>query len=340
MHLSDIRTISFIRSHTSIPIPEVFALELTSDNPVRVPYHLESFIEGRPLSERWMDQLLGNESARMKVLEDLAGFMSQLHTLHFDSIGSLAFGGDGVFPHVEAMVKMKSSYENLLNGDDVWGTASLCGPFKSTRDYLLAILQVQNEATFTDAELCLLRQAIDSIPPFLDTAPTFSLGHPDFNYQNIFISDEGEITGIIDWDGIHTLPRALGLARYPSWITRDWDPAKYGYDKPDCPVEDSPAQLLSYRRKYAASMASFHLPEENYSAHDTTLSQILEAVEIAVEDTVCRPWILNRLLEFAFDGKAPFTIGEFYNTWLEGKPEVEAWSEEARRAFGQMWHEE
>jgi hypothetical protein len=79
MHLSDIRIIAFIRSHTSIPIPEVFAWELTRDNPVRVPYHLESFIEGRTLSERWMDQPSEDEPARMKVRRDLAGFMSQLH---------------------------------------------------------------------------------------------------------------------------------------------------------------------------------------------------------------------------------------------------------------------
>jgi hypothetical protein len=260
--------------------------------------------------------------------------------LQFDSIGSLAFENDVVFPHVEAMVQMKSGYENLLNGEEVWGTAPLCGSFKSTKEYLLAMLEFEKEEKFTDAEFCLLRQASSSIPPFLDTAPAVSLGHPDCNYQNIFTSDEGEITGIIDWDGTRTLPRALSFARYPSWITKDWDPAKYGYDEPDCRDEDSPAQLLSYRRKYAASMEKFHLPEENYSVHDTTLSQILEAVEIAVEDTVCRPWILKRLLEFAFDGKVPFTIEQFYDAWLEGKPEVGAWIEGVRRAFAQMWHGE
>jgi Ser/Thr protein kinase RdoA (MazF antagonist) len=77
-------------------------------------------------------------------------------------------------------------------------------------------LKSRKGQSIINAEPCLLHQAIDAIPPFLDTASAFSLGHPDFNYQNIFINDEGEITGIIDWDGIRALPRALGFARYPS----------------------------------------------------------------------------------------------------------------------------
>jgi hypothetical protein len=268
--------------------------------------------------------------------------MSQLHALQFDKIGSLVFESDAAVPHVDAMVQMKSSYEDMFNGGEVWGTASLSGPFESTKAYLLAMLDDPTEAVkerkISDAGLCLLRLAIDSIPPSLDTPPTFSLGHPDFNYQNIFTNDEGDITGLIDWDGTHTLPRALGFARYPSWITRDWDPVKYGYDEPDGREEDSPAQLLSYRREYAASMAALRLPEQSYLPHDTTLSMILEAIEIAVEDTVCRPWIIIRLLEYAFDAKVPFTFKEFGEAWLQ--EQAGTWIDEVTHKFGLMWHEE
>ena len=90
----------------------------------------------------------------------------------------------------------------------------------------------ERAAQWNNAELSLLRLAIDSIPQALDTPQTFSLRHPDFNYQNIFTNDASDITGLIDWDGVQTLPRALGFARYPSWITRDWDPVKYGYGEP------------------------------------------------------------------------------------------------------------
>lgn len=340
--ISSIRTTTLIRSCTSIPIPEVFTWELSRDNPVRVPYHLESFVAGKPLSERWTSQFSGEEPTRIKILRNLAGLMSQLHILPFDRIGSLASESNNAFQHVDAIIRMNYDLDEMFEGGSVWGTVSLFGPFKSTKAYLLAMLddpkEVPKEQDWTKAELCLLRQAIDSIPRSLDTPQTFSLGHPDFNYQNIFTNDEGEITGLIDWDGVHTLPRALGFARYPSWITRDWDPAKYGYDKPDSRGEDSPAQLLSYRHEYAAEIAGLLLPDMDYSADDTRLSPILEAIEIAVEDTVSRPWIIQGLLEFAFDGIVPFTFPEFSDAWLENQ--AGDWMDEVRHAFGLMWNRE
>ena len=194
------------------------------------------------------------------------------------------------------------------------------------------------------ADIAILRQAIDSIPKTLDTPQSFSLGHPDFNYQNILTNDEGEITGLIDWDGLETCPRPLGFARYPSWITRDWDPAMYDYAKelpdPDNKAyqEDSPEQLLSYRREYAAAMVNQNLPKEAYSPNDTRLSHLVEAISIAVGNTMCRPSIIGVLLEYAFNKKMPFTLNEFYDAWLDHG--AEAWLDKIRDAFGRMWHEE
>ena len=288
---SDIQTKALICSSTSIPIPEVFAWDLSRDNPVGVPYHLETFVEGRPLAERWTREWLSDELKKMKVLRKLAEIMSQLHSLHFDKIGSLVVGADGTSLKVDVMVEMNLSWEMMSQGE-VWPTAFLSGPFGSAKEYLLSMLydpeEVPEVQRYTKADIAILRQAIDSIPKALNTPQTFSLGHPDFNYQNILTDDEGEITGIIDWDGVETRPRALGFARYPSWITRDWDPAMYDYAKelpdPDNQAyqEDSPEQLISYRREYAAAMADQNLPEETYSPCDTRLSHLLEAISIAV----------------------------------------------------------
>ena len=345
--LPDIQTKALIRSSTSIPIPEVFAWDLSRDNPVGVPYHLETFIEGRPLAERWTGEWLSDESKKMKILRKLAKLMSQLHSLHFDKIGSLVLGADGTSLEVDAIVDMNLSFDMMSQGQ-LWPTASLSGPFRSTKEYLLSMLYDPEELPevqrYFKAEIAILRQAIDSIPKTLDTPKSFSLGHPDFNYQNILTDDEGEITGIIDWDGLETCPRALGFACYPSWITRDWDPAMYDYAKempdPDNKAyqEDSPEQLLSYRREYAAAMADQNLPEEAYSPNDTRLSHLVEAISIAVSNTMCRSSILRVLLQYAFDKKMPFTQSEFHDAWLDHG--AEAWLDEIRYAFGRMWHEE
>lgn len=345
--LSDIQTKALIRSSTSIPIPEVFAWDLSRDNPVGVPYHLEKFVEGRPLAERWTGEWLSDESKKVKILRKLAELMSQLHTLHFDKIGSLVLGADGTSLEVDAMVEMNLSWDMMSQGE-IWPTASLSGPFGSTKEYLLSILydpeEVLEVRRYTKADIAILRQAIDSIPKALDTPQSFALGHPDFNYQNILTDNEGEITGIIDWDGVGTCPRVLGFACYPSWITRDWDPARYDYAKeipdPDNQAyqEDSPEQLKSYRREYAAAMGDQNLPEEAYTPNDTRLSHLVEAISIAGSDTMCRPWILRVLLEYAFGKKMQFTHNEFRDAWLDHG--AEAWLGEIRDAFGRMWHEE
>ena len=345
--LSDIQTKALIRSSTSIPIPEVFSWDLCRDNPVGVPYHLETFVEGRPLAERWTGEWLSDESKKMKILRRLAELMSQLHSLHFDKIGSLVLGADGTSLKVDAMVETNLSWDMMSEGE-IWPTASLSGPFGSTKEYLLSGLSdpedVPEVRRHIEADIAILRQAIDSIPKTLDTPQSFSLGHPDFNYQNILTDDEGKITGIIDWDGVETCPRALGFAGYPSWITRDWDPAMYDYAKelpdPDNQAyqEDSPEQLISYRREYAAAMVDQNLPEEAYSPNDTRLSHLVEAISIAVSNTMCRESILGVLLDYAFDKKMPFTHDEFQDAWLDHG--AEAWLDEIRDAFGRMWHEE
>ena len=85
-------------------------------------------------------------------------------------------------------------------------------------------------------------------------------------------------------------------------------------------------------------MTDQNLPEESYSPNDTRLSHLVEAISIASSDTMCRPWILRVLLEYAFDKKMPFTHNEFRDAWLDHG--AEAWLGEIRDAFGRMWHEE
>ncbi len=44
--------------------------------------------------------------------------------------------------------------------------------------------------------------------------------HEDFGAQNVFINDDGLITGVIDWE-FHMVKPAVLAATYPSWIRYD-----------------------------------------------------------------------------------------------------------------------
>lgn len=70
---------------------------------------------------------------------------------------------------------------------------------------------------------------------------------------------EGELWGVIDWDGVGTVPRCVGNERYFSWLTRDWDPAKYGHGLERAGadagyLENSPEELARYRAMYLQFM--------------------------------------------------------------------------------------
>lgn len=56
----------------------------------------------------------------------------------------------------------------------------------------------------------LLRQLITWIPESSGIDHPFVLAHPDFDIQNFLVSAEGELKGIIDWDGVAAVPRTLG----------------------------------------------------------------------------------------------------------------------------------
>ena len=371
--LTNIRTISFIRSATLLPVPEIFTWECAADNPIRVPYRLEAFVEGTLLSDAWIDPLWATENKRVKVVKNLAVVMSKLHPLVFDRIGVLHFDSYGNYSHVGEAVYMDQDWKKIMKGEqDYWGTAEIAPSSATNKEDLLGELQESmiptEKAPYLKAVRAIIRLAIESIPDLLESNGTFALGHPDLNHQNVLINDNCEITGIIDWDGTWTGPRGLAFPSYPSWITRDWDPVKYRYGKmatDGCRPEDSPEQLLSYRRAYAAAFSELRLPASLYSNDHTKLSQIFEAITLTIRDEVDSLGILTKLLQWAFNDKLPFplhhdpvrqddeddnddgpcmspvwsnALNEIGELYLEGK--ADHWMAAIKEAFATMWHPE
>lgn len=65
--------------------------------------------------------------------------------------------------------------------------------------------------------------------------PPFVLSPPDFDSQNVMVDPVTfDVTGFLDWDNVSVGPQEGGYARYPAWITRDWDPLIY-----DWPLQSS-----------------------------------------------------------------------------------------------------
>lgn len=140
----------------------------------------------------------------------------------------------------------------------------------------------------------MIRYLPPSIPSY--GPESFVLAHPDFHSQNVLVSEDGTVTAFIDWDNVHTTPYCIGYHRYPAWITRDWDPLKYGYQKPNSRPENSPEELQSYRQRYAETMKTL-LP---YEKDFTTNSHLWEAVWIAASSSISADHIVEKIFLHLF----------------------------------------
>lgn len=334
---TEYRTMKYIRERTTIPIPEVFCWETDSDR-VGAPFAFMSFVEGEPLCNVWYEKDKLSDGGRFEILSSIAAYMSQLHTLEFPAMGMLQFQGPQMSPTVGPIYSRK-----IQSHEDGWGDHLVEGPYASASEQLQGLLaRIEYPSKYAQCEEPLLRMAIESIPKTLDGNGKFYLSPTDFDLQNIMVNEAGDITGFIDWDNVMTKPAAFGYARYPAWITADWDPCTYPYayhfaDRPDdVPNASRPQVLLRYRRHYAAAFAA--CSPKHYLPPMTTVSHILGAIRLALEDDVSRQYILVSIIDHAFGGNPPFILKDYCQSYVAGdtvdKDEV------LRVAFSRMWHAE
>jgi len=324
---------SYMPKKNKLKVPKVFHWSVDKAD-IGVPYALMQFVEGTPISDRWHDKSWVTEEKRLRILTNLAEAMSELHTLRFEKIGSLRFV-EGVHDRISNIGAIVN-----VNMDGMGETREGCtpiGPYITTQEYLLDNSD-DAEPDVSRAYMEVIRWAVESIPSHMTVDGSFTLSPPDFNYQNIFIDDDANITGLIDWDCVKTSPRGLGCARYPSWITRDWDPGMYGWPEETAIEENSPTELSRYRQHYAAVWKELDPP--GYHPDQTKLSHILEAIKIAAFDQICGRYIVVKLIGHALRPEAPFTWPEFHDSLLAEDEKFEEWRGLIREGFRTMWYAE
>jgi aminoglycoside phosphotransferase (APT) family kinase protein len=308
---SEVTTLQYIRKHTTIPIPEIFAWGPTDDD-VGVPYILMDFAPGIPVWKLWFKKNGKTPLAdrRLRILESLATSLSQLSAFSFHNIGSLLVSRPQCATVPVHTVNEQVVVDAMIAGKEEDHGFTRIGPFSSSQNYLTALLRMHtiphSEDERKDYEISLgahrlLSMIIDCLPPWIEShdngRESFVLSPPDFNYQNILAKEDGTITAFIDWDNVHTVPRYIGYARYPLWITRDWDPNMYGFGLPGCPLEESPQPLQAYRQHYAKAM---HAARPARQIDYTTKSHLYEAIWIAASSPRSKLEILEKVFEHVF----------------------------------------
>ncbi|KAL4967824.1 phosphotransferase family protein [Aspergillus stella-maris] len=337
---SEANTMRLLRRETSIPLPEVVDFSSTTDNPLHCPYIIMCFVTGAPLYNVWFGHRLNKDvshetthSRRVRALEGISKAMLQLDKFTSSSPATLRDGTlDGRLRRVDhqAMLQKMFSGAEDADNDPIYVE---CPTSNDPKVYYTLFLDEHPPTHKVQQGVGLiLRQLIAWIPEPSGADP-FVLAHPDFDVQNFLVSEDGELLSIIDWDGVSTVPRSIGNRRYPGWLTRDWDPAMYGYEpsmddgvEPEGVWEDSPETLAQYRGIYIALMAEHSGSSSGVNL--TQMSLLTENLGIAVEDPRCRSKVVSKFVHeiYAAAGERPLEpidYSDILHSFADGNVEDE-----------------
>ncbi|KAG5651991.1 hypothetical protein H0H81_006673 [Sphagnurus paluster] len=200
---SEVAAMDFVRSHTPLPVPKVFAYCSEASNPVGTEWLLMEHMPGVELGGAWDDLQLPQ---KRRLALDLIGVYDQLFRLKIAAMEAVVFC---IFTPIEEPLLTVPSPSQML-------------PTFTTDDYVKLVAFNGNPSTRSDydfptCEKCVeLFQSIHNLylnstvfGPAAD-ASNFRFSHGDLHDGNILIDlQSGAITGIIDWEA---------AAFHSSWV--------------------------------------------------------------------------------------------------------------------------
>ncbi|KAH9901062.1 hypothetical protein C8Q73DRAFT_786468 [Cubamyces lactineus] len=181
-------------------------------------------------------------------------------------------------------------------------------------------------ASNDDPTLAFLSLLISALPHPAYDRPPFTLAHPDFDSQNVFLCPaSGAVAALVDWDGAAAAPRQLGALTFPMWLTVDWDPWAAVYADA---VERAAAEVLGED----GSGEGGGRGRAREWGEVTRTSHIVSTLEIGITSDLARLEIVYKLGKYAFgSGRLVFELLEgiehcaWYNRKEGQVPEVVEW---------------
>jgi aminoglycoside phosphotransferase (APT) family kinase protein len=239
----EVQLIEYIRNKTSAPVAKIVQHSTKHTNMLGFPYIFMTALPGKPASTIWYDGIyedddfefelafqhadipsVGTEKKRITFLRSLARVMTEIQSLTFDMTGMPIFSEDGditigpVYRWNEATCSDTARKDNAAVSTQVYGLSGL------TRQYV-KLADLNDAATLKHHGALKCFSLLFGQSFFKPTQPeTFTIHHTDLDLQNIFVDDEGNVTGIIDWDNAFAAPRCIGTAAAPLFLQKDWLP--------------------------------------------------------------------------------------------------------------------
>ena len=258
--LSEVNTIAWLRSKTSIPVPTVLAYDCSYKNELGFEWILMEKIPGKALGEIWGSLSM---TKKKELVKEIVRISAELFSYRFTGIGSLY--SQEKYPSTDLMGtkqklclqhdrKLKYGVGRMILMKFFWDkhyTYNIArGPFDKTIDWLTTSLsidrldceQIIQQSTDED-EIEEAEESLSTIDRVLrasnsilmkDVSDATALFHDDLSTHNILIDDDGELKGVVDWECTPVVPlwRAAQLPAFLMNRQREVKPTRetYGAD--------------------------------------------------------------------------------------------------------------
>ena len=254
---SEVATYSYLREHTTIPVPRIIAHSSSAENELGCEWILMEEVPGVPLESVWKDIDLETKKIPSKLIAD---FWRQLQEQRFSAIGNLYFRKDiDAFNGAVRVLPTKDEKYvlgpivtiYLFEGGRKIRLPRNLGPYSNDEEYMTALADSEredmklllsadarslhdfDEELYEDAEdivKLLNKLQLISAALFPSRPRDFSLFHPDLSLDNILVDPATyEITGIVDWECVGTRPHWED--KYPQFLLT------HGCECPDSEVK-------------------------------------------------------------------------------------------------------
>ncbi|KAJ7639394.1 kinase-like domain-containing protein [Roridomyces roridus] len=206
---SEIATMQFLASNTTIPVPRLLHWNAGSDHALEHPYMLTSRIAGNSHGcKQWQEV---PQEQRLALAYDLGKVQAQLFSVPLRAIGRLKDSDGTVGP--------LPGYRYPFRSSKAWLVAQVHAELQTISDRKAwaakrMVHRHQNDGVdsmplfFAVAWFSLLLKAIQDLPDDLldPDPPVFYLRHPDLDSLNVIVNTSGQLTGVVDWQGAEVRP--------------------------------------------------------------------------------------------------------------------------------------